>query len=58
MPCGGCAKPIAFCSVCGQPIMAMSKKYPETEPDGVWVDDKPVCNPCLQKTGGEKSKNE
>ncbi|MBT9140846.1 MAG: hypothetical protein DDT30_01430 [Dehalococcoidia bacterium] len=49
MPCGGCAKPTAFCSICGHPIMSLSKKFPEIEPDGAWVDDEPVCVSCLQK---------
>ena len=46
---------MAFCNICHGAIMAMSKKFPEVEPDGVWLNDKPVCNACVRKLGEEKS---
>jgi len=60
MPCGACGKPVAFCSICGEPIMSLSKKFPEMEPDGAWVDDKPVCLNCLHKAKekGERQETE
>lgn len=55
MSCGACVKPVAFCSVCRDAIMRLSKKFPESEPDGVWVDDKPVCLSCLERMGKKKA---